>query len=107
MSFKEKQFQVDEWISQFDPAYWTPLSIMAQIAEESGEIATILNNMYGGRVKKSSDSDSKLENEICDILFALICLANSHNINLDEAWDKTIGARCERDKNRYNKKENL
>jgi NTP pyrophosphatase (non-canonical NTP hydrolase) len=106
MDLKDMQIQVDEWVNQFDPAYWPPLSIMAQISEESGELARELNNLYGGRVKKEGDPQTKIGSEICDLFFALICLANSHNINLSEAWDKTIGTRCERDKNRFDKRAN-
>lgn len=106
MTFQDKQKQVDHWIQQFNPAYWPPLSIMAQISEETGELARELNNCYGGRVKKEADGNTEIESEICDILFALICLANSHNINLDEAWEKTIGKRLKRDENRYERKEN-
>ncbi len=97
------QLQVDEWVSQFEKPYFPPLSIMAQISEEVGELARVLNNEYGGRVKKSADPQSDIGSEICDTLFALICLANSHNINLEEMWEKTIGARCKRDKDRYKK----
>lgn len=104
MSFKEKQKKVDDWVSKYEKPYFSPLSILAQINEETGELARILNDTYGDRVSKPSDPKSGIEAEICDILFALICLANSHNIDLDKAWDKTIGKRCKRDENRYKKK---
>jgi len=97
------QKQVDEWVSKYDPAYFPPLSIMAQISEEAGELARELNNLYGGRVKKEGDPKTKIGAEICDMMFALICLANSHNIDLSKAWDETILPRIERDKDRYNK----
>ncbi len=99
------QKEVDSWVSQFDPAYFPPLSIMAQISEESGELARILNNMYGGRVKKLEDPDKKIGQEISDIMFALICLANSHNIDLTKAWKETISVRTKRDENRYERKD--
>ena len=105
ISLREMQLEVDHWCQQFTPAYFPPLSIMAQIAEESGELARNLNNMYGARVKKEADQTKKIGEEICDIVFALICLANSHNIDLDQAWKETISARCKRDENRYEKKE--
>jgi len=104
ISLREMQIEVDNWVQQFDPAYWPPLSIMAQISEETGELARNLNNMYGGRVKKQADSIKDLGEEICDIMFALICLANSHNIDLDKVWKETISRRCKRDENRYKKK---
>ncbi|RLG12283.1 nucleotide pyrophosphohydrolase [Candidatus Pacearchaeota archaeon] len=104
ISLREMQIEVDNWVNQFTPAYWPPLSIMAQLTEETGELARNLNNLYGGRVKKNSDKTKEISEEICDIMFALVCLANSHNINLDKAWKKTISARCKRDMNRFERK---
>jgi NTP pyrophosphatase (non-canonical NTP hydrolase) len=103
ISLRDMQLEVDKWVHQFTPPYFPPLSIMAQISEESGELARNLNNMYGGRVKKEADQEKKISEEICDIIFALICLANSHNIDLDKSWKETISARCKRDENRYEK----
>lgn len=104
ISLRDMQLEVDKWVSQFTLAYFPPLSIMAQISEETGELARNLNNMYGGRVKKDADATKNLSEEMCDIMFALICLANSHNIDLNQAWKETISARCKRDENRYEKK---
>ena len=101
ISLRDMQLEVDKWINQFTSNYWPPLSIMAQISEETGELARNLNNMYGGRVKKEADQEKKVGSEICDIIFALICLANSHNIDLNHAWKETISARCKRDENRF------
>jgi NTP pyrophosphatase (non-canonical NTP hydrolase) len=102
-TLKELQIQVDKWCNTFTPAYFPPLSIMAQIQEESGELAKEINDRYGGRVKKSGEDTKDIGAELCDLFFALFFMANSHNINLSEAWDKTIGPRFERDKDRYNK----
>lgn len=104
ITLREMQLEVDNWVQQFNPAYWPPLSILAQISEEVGELARNLNNQYGGRVKKESDNIKGMSEEICDIIFGLICLANSHNIDLDKTWKTTISARCNRDKNRYKRK---
>lgn len=98
------QVKVDDWVSQFETPYWQPLSMMAQLSEEVGELAQTLNNEYGGRVKKSADPEGEIGSKICDIMFALICIANSHNINLAEKWSKTVEARCKRDNERYGKK---
>lgn len=100
LTLRKIQIEVDEWIQE-NGGYFKPLSIMAQISEESGELARTLNNLYGDRVKKMEDPDKEIGKEICDLMFALICLANSHNIDLDKFWKETISARCERDKNRY------
>ncbi len=106
ITLREMQLEVDSWVQQFDPGYWPPLSIMAQITEEAGEIARNLNNMYGGRVKKDADEVKHLSEEVCDIMFALVCLANSHNIDLDKSWKETISERCRRDDNRFERKNN-
>jgi NTP pyrophosphatase (non-canonical NTP hydrolase) len=78
--------------------------MLAQISEEVGELARNLNTQYGGRVKKSTDNIKGVKEEICDIMFGLICLANSHNIDLYLAWRDTISRRCNRDKDRYERK---
>lgn len=104
ISLRKMQVEVDDWVQQFDPAYFPPLSIMAQIAEEAGELAMHLNNKYGGRVKKDADVEKGIGEEICDVMFALLCLANSHDIDLDKEWKQTISARCKRDENRFERK---
>ena len=104
ISLREMQLEVDKWVSQFNPSYWPPLSIMAQLTEETGELARNLNNLYGGRVKKEADQVKHIGAEICDIMFALICLANSHNIDLNKSWKEAIPIRCNRDKDRFNRK---
>jgi len=66
--------------------YYKPLEILAQMVEEVGELSRELNNRYGPRIKKSPKDTADISSEMADILFAVVCLANSHNINLDEAW---------------------
>ena len=105
MAFNKAQFDVDGWVSQFKTPYWPPLSILAQITEEVGELATELNERYGGRVKKPTDDVSDIGAEICDVVFALICLANFHNIDLDKAWKRVMDKCYGRDADRYEKKE--
>ena len=100
------QKEVDDWVSQFKFPYWPPLSILAQITEETGELASELNDRYGGRVKKQGEEKKEIEDEISDIIFALICLANSHKIDLDEAWKRNMDKKYNRDSNRYEKKDN-
>ena len=97
------QKDVDEWVKQFKIPYWPPLSILARITEEVGELATELNDRYGGRVKKPTDDTKDIGDEIADIIFALVCLSNSHNLDLDEAWKRTIDKCYKRDNERYEK----
>ncbi len=101
MSLKEIQNQVDEWISKLKIGYYKPLEILAQMVEEVGELSRELNNRYGPRIKKSPKDTADISSEMADILFAVVCLANSHNINLDEAWKKHMDKLTSRDKNRF------
>jgi len=105
MSFKDPQRDVEEWVSQYKVPYWDPLSILARVTEEVGELATELNDRYGGRVKKPTDDTKDIGYEIGDIMFALICLANSHNIDLDESWKGVMNKCYGRDKDRFEKKD--
>ncbi len=104
MTLKELQKQVDDWVQQYKIPYWQPLSILARLTEETGELARELNDRYGGRVKKSTDQKKEIGNELGDILFTIICLANSQNIDLDKHWKSTIDKSHKRDKDRYEKK---
>lgn len=104
MPLKEIQKQVDDWVKQYKNPYWSSLSILARITEELGELAQELNDRYGGRVKKSGEDTKEIGDEICDVLFALVCLANSHKINLDKSWKRTIDKCYSRDKDRYDRK---
>ena len=104
MTLRDMQKDVDGWAQQFKDPYWPPLSILARATEELGELATELNDRYGGRVKKPTDDTKDIGAEVCDIFFALICLANSQNIDLDAAWRKTIDKCYGRDNNRYERK---
>jgi NTP pyrophosphatase (non-canonical NTP hydrolase) len=100
LTLREIQVIVDEWVEK-NGGYFKPLSINAQILEEAGELSRVLNNLYGDRVKKVQDPEHEIGGEICDLIFALICLANSQNIDLEKEWKQRIFARCERDKTRY------
>ncbi|MDO8623634.1 MAG: MazG nucleotide pyrophosphohydrolase domain-containing protein [archaeon] len=100
LTVKDMQKQVDDWI-QKNGGYWEPLSILGQCQEELGELARVVNNLYGGRRKKLGDPEGEIGSETSDLMFALVCLLNYHHIDLESAWIKTIDARCERDKTRY------
>jgi len=104
MSLKDIQKDVENFVNQFKVGYFPPLAILAQAIEELGELAREINNRYGPRVKKSPKDTSDIEEEIVGVMFALVCLANSHKINLDEAWNKKLGKIKERDKNRWERK---
>tara|TARA_Y100000310_G_scaffold331607_1_gene405460 strand:+ start:2452 stop:2766 length:315 start_codon:yes stop_codon:yes gene_type:complete len=103
MSLKDAQKDVHDWVSQFEDPYFPPLSIIAQLSEELGELSREINNRYGGRVKKSSENTKEIGDEIADVIFALNCLANSHDVDLDEAWKRKMDKCYGRDKDRYKK----
>lgn len=98
------QTEVDDWLQQYEVPYWAPLSQLARLIEETGELARILNHKYGDKPKKASESDDDIEGEIGDILFDLICLANSEGIDLNACIDKVMHKVQTRDKDRFPKK---
>ena len=104
MPLEEIQKQVDEWAQQFKIPYWNPHEILARLTEETGELAREINHIYGPKKKKSTEELKEMEDEIADIIFTLCCLANSKNINLDEAFKRTMDKCYGRDKDRYEKK---
>ena len=77
------------------------MEIIAQMVEDVGELAREINNRYGPRTKKSPQDTAEIEQELCDIIFAVICMANSHNIDLDEAWKNKMDKQYGRDKDRF------
>jgi len=98
---KKYQKQVDKWFSDKGWNYWHPLGQMTALMEESGELARIVNHLYGEKPKKLSEEKQELEGEMGDVLYVLICLANTVGIDLDKAINKTIRKVTTRDKNRY------
>lgn len=98
------QKEVDEWANQFEKPYFSPLSRMAALTEEVGELARIINRMYGDKPKKDTENIVNLEEELGDILFSLICMANAENIDLEQAWVRKLEKINIKDNNRFNKK---
>jgi NTP pyrophosphatase (non-canonical NTP hydrolase) len=96
------QKQVDDWFKHQDWEYWPPLAVVTRLYEEGGELARLVNHVYGPKKKKVDEHIQSFEEEIGDIIYTLICFANSHNINLDEAIQKSIDKVMMRDKDRYN-----
>lgn len=90
MEVKEMQAEVDRWISQFEEGYWHPLSMLARLTEEVGELAREINHQFGQKPKKSTEAEGNLALEIADIMFILVCMANSLNISLDEAFQQMM-----------------
>lgn len=104
MPLKEIQRDVEKWTSQFKIPYWQPHEILARVVEETGELAREINHLYGPKKKKGGEKPGDLGEEMCNIFFALVCLANSKGIDLDSAWKKVMDKWYSRDNNRYEKK---
>jgi NTP pyrophosphatase (non-canonical NTP hydrolase) len=98
---RDLQTEVDEYISQFKEGYFSPLAMLARMTEELGELAREVNHQYGEKPKKSSEKDKAIEEEMGDMLFVLICFANSLNIDLEKAHDLVMNKFNTRDKDRW------
>lgn len=100
-SMKDLQAEVDTYIGQFKEGYFSPLAMLARLTEELGELAREINHYYGEKPKKSTETEKAIEEELGDLLFVIICLANSLNINLEEAHDLVMKKFNTRDKDRW------
>ncbi len=101
MTLKEAQTQVDEWIKTYGVRYFSELTNMAILTEEVGELARIMARKYGDQSFKSTEKDLNLEDEMADVLWVLLCLANQTNVDLTSALQKNIDKKTLRDKNRH------
>lgn len=99
----EMQREVDRYISQFKEGYFSPLSMMARMSEEVGELAREVNHQFGEKPKKPDEAENSIEMELGDILFIAICFANSLGIDLAEAHDKVMHKFNTRDADRWTK----
>ncbi|GLH65208.1 nucleotide pyrophosphohydrolase [Parageobacillus sp. G301] len=104
-TMKQLQQEVDEYISQFKEGYFSPLAMLARLTEELGELAREVNHYYGEKPKKQTEKEKTIEEEIGDLLFVLICFANSLHIDLQQAHDMVMEKFRTRDKNRWTRKE--
>ena len=104
MSLQDAQARVDAWISRFEEGYFHPLTNMARLAEEVGELAREVNHRFGQKTKKPDEPDGDLGMEMADILFVLICMANREGIDLQEAFDRMMEKVQSRDEDRWTKK---
>lgn len=100
-TIRDWQREVDECVMSVGGGYWTPLENLARIAEEVGETARLVNHLYGPKPKKSTESPQELGVELADILFAVICMANSAGIDLQESLARAMEKYRVRDKDRY------
>ena len=104
MSLPEAQRRVDAWIAQFEEGYFDPLTNLARLAEEVGELAREVNHRFGRKTKKPDEPEGDLAIEMADILFVLICMANREGIDLDQAFERMMEKVESRDQSRWTKK---
>ncbi|MCB9191127.1 MAG: nucleotide pyrophosphohydrolase [Flavobacteriales bacterium] len=101
MTIKEAQGLVDEWINSTGVRYFNELTNMAMLTEEVGEVARIIARRYGEQSEKESDKDKDLGDEMADVLFVLLCLANQTGVDLTESLKKNLEKKTARDADRH------
>ena len=107
MELKEAQNSVDKWIKEVGVRYFNELTNMAMLTEEVGEVARIIARRYGEQSEKDSDKKKDLGDEMADVLFVLICLANQTGVDLEEALKKNLEKKTTRDIDRHKNNEKL
>lgn len=107
MTIQEAQQTVDQWIRTHGVRYFSELTNMAILTEEVGEVARIISRRYGDQSFKESDKDKKLDEELADVLFVLICIANQTGIDLTEALSRNLEKKTRRDAERHKNNEKL
>ena len=104
MSLTEAQRRVDAWIARFEEGYFDPLTNLARLSEEVGELAREVNHRYGQKTKKPDEPEGDMAMEMADILFVLICMANREGIDLQDAFDRMMRKVEHRDETRWTRK---
>ena len=100
----EMQKKVHEWISQFKEGYWDPHVMISILTEEVGEVARAINHIHGPKKPKEGENEVALGDELADVLFVLLCIANKHKISLSDAFEKNMRKKYGRDNDRFEKK---
>jgi NTP pyrophosphatase (non-canonical NTP hydrolase) len=107
MNIQNAQKEVDDWIKNHGVRYFNELTNMAQLTEEVGEVARIIARRYGEQSEKESDKNKDLGEEMADVLFVVLCLANQTGIDLQEAFNKRMDKKTKRDHDRHHNNEKL
>jgi NTP pyrophosphatase (non-canonical NTP hydrolase) len=107
MDIKNAQLEVDNWIKNHGVRYFNELTNMAQLTEEVGEVARIIARRYGEQSEKESDKNKDLGEELADVMFVVLCLANQTGIDLQAAFDKKLDLKTNRDHDRHHNNEKL
>lgn len=107
MTIEELQTKVDEWIKTYGVRYFNELTNMAILTEEVGETARIISRKYGEQSYKESDKSKELSDELADVIWVTVCLANQTGINLTEAIERNFKKKSERDARRHKNNDKL
>ncbi len=107
MSLKQSQEQVDAWIKNHGVRYFNELTNMAQLTEEVGEVARIIARRYGEQSEKESDKNKDLGEELADVMFVVLCLANQTGTDLEAAFNKKLDIKTQRDHDRHHQNDKL
>lgn len=107
MNIQNAQQQVDYWIKEHGVRYFNELTNMAQLTEEVGEVARIIARRYGEQSEKESDKDKDLGEELADVIFVVLCLANQTGIDLQEAFENKLTLKTKRDHKRHHNNQKL
>lgn len=107
MTIQEAQEMVDQWIHSTGVRYFNELTNMAMLTEEVGEVARIIARKYGEQSQKESDQDKNLADELADVLFVVICLANQTGVDLTAALQKNLEKKTYRDRDRHRNNKKL
>ncbi|WP_297516504.1 nucleotide pyrophosphohydrolase [Flavobacterium sp.] len=107
MNLKNAQLDVDHWIKNHGVRYFNELTNMAQLTEEVGEVARIIARRYGEQSEKESDKNKDLGEELADVVFVVLCLANQTGVDLQAAFDKKMDLKTKRDHDRHHTNEKL
>ena len=107
MDLKNGQLVVDNWIKEHGVRYFNELTNMAQLTEEVGEVARIIARRYGEQSEKESDKNKDLGEELADVVFVVLCLANQTGIDLQAAFDEKMDVKTKRDHDRHHNNKKL
>jgi NTP pyrophosphatase (non-canonical NTP hydrolase) len=104
MTLEEAQARVDAWIGQFEEGYWPPLVNLARLTEEVGELARLMNHRFGPKRKKPEEDDQELGEELADVLFVILVIANQQGIDMATALERVLEKYRLRDSERWERK---
>lgn len=107
MTLEEVQKQVDEWIKTYGVRYFSELTNMAVLTEEVGELARIMARKFGDQSFKENEKELNLADEIADVFWVLVCIANQTGVDMTKAFEENMQKKTERDKNRHRENEKL